>query len=215
MRVKTSTESISGCFNNWISRALFRLRAETGLPVVTIRPPFVHGPRQPFYREAFFWDRLRDGRPVLLPDGGATPMQWAYVDDVAEACVRAIEVPAAEGEAFNVGHVEPLTQRTFVEALARVAGVAPTLVPVPRADILAARGHPFAGNLYFGEYLDLPPMTQVVEKATRVLGVAPIAFEEALRRGFEWYRAQPRRPGDYAFEDRLLDGARRPRGLGR
>jgi nucleoside-diphosphate-sugar epimerase len=188
-------------------RALFRLRAQTGLPVVTIRPPFVHGPRQPFYREAFFWDRLRDGRPVLLPDGGTTLMQWAYVDDVAEACVRALEVPGAEGEAFNVGHVEPVSQRALVEALARVAGVEPTLVAVPRADILAAGGHPFAGNLYFGEYLDLPPMTQVVEKATRVLGVAPIALEEGLRKGFEWYRAQPRRAVDYAFEDRLLGAA--------
>ena len=41
-------------------RMLFRLHAETGLPVTTFRPPLVHGPRQPFYREQFFWDRLRD-----------------------------------------------------------------------------------------------------------------------------------------------------------
>jgi nucleoside-diphosphate-sugar epimerase len=185
-------------------RALFRLHAETGFPAVTIRPPFVYGPRQPFYREQFFWDRLRDGRPVLLPDGGETPMQWAYVDDVAEACVRALEVPAAVGEAFNVGHAEPVSQRAFVEALARVAGVTPRLAPVPRADILAAGGHLFMGNLYFGEYLDLPPLTQVTEKATRVLGVSPIALEEGLRRSYEWYLAQPRRAVDYSFEDRIL-----------
>ena len=60
-------------------RALFRLHAETGVPVTTFRPPFVHGPRQPFYREAFFWDRLRDGRPIILPDGGESPMQWVFV----------------------------------------------------------------------------------------------------------------------------------------
>jgi nucleoside-diphosphate-sugar epimerase len=189
-------------------RALFRMHAETGLPVVTFRPPFVHGPRQPFYREQFFWDRLLDGRPVILPDGGATPTQWVYVDDVAEACVRALEVPEAVGEAFNVAHVEPLTQRTFVEALARVAGVTPRLVPVPRADIVAQGGHPFAGKLYFGEYLDLPPMTEAVGKVTRLLGVVPIPLEDGLRRGFEWYRAQPRRAIDYGFEDRVLAAAR-------
>ena len=186
-------------------RALFRLHAEAGLPVVTFRPPFVYGPRQPFYREQFFWDRLRDGRTIFLPDGGTTLMQWVYVDDVAEASVRALEVPEAVGQAFNVAH-DPLTQRAFVEALARVAGVDPKLVPVPRADIQAAGGHPFAGNLYFGEYLDLPPMTQSVGKVTRVLGVTPIAFEDGLRRSYEWYLAQPRRPVDYAFEDRLLAG---------
>ncbi len=188
-------------------RALFRLHAETGLAVATIRPPFVYGPRQPFYREAFFWDRLRDGRPVILPDGGDTPMQWAFVDDVAEACVRAIEAPEAAGEAFNVGHPAPVTQRAFVEALARVAGVEASLVAVPREEIHARGGHLFVGNLYFGEYLDLPPITQVVDKVARVLGVEAIAFDEGLRRAYAWYLDQPRRPVDYGFEDRVLGRA--------
>jgi nucleoside-diphosphate-sugar epimerase len=186
-------------------RALFGLAADEGLPVTTFRPPFVHGPRQPFYREQFFWDRLLDGRPILLPDGGETLMQWVFVDDVAEACVRAIEVPEAAGEAFNIAHREPISQRGFVEALARTAGVTPRLVAVPRDRIRAEGGHPFVGNLYFGEYLDLPPITEIVEKAPRVLGVATTSFEEALRAGFAWYREQPRRAVDYGFEDRLLD----------
>lgn len=187
-------------------RALFRMHAATGFPVTTIRPPFVHGPRQPFYREQYFWDRLLDGRPIVLPDAGDTPMQWASSSDVAEAFVRAIEVPAAAGEAFNVGHVEPVTQRTFIEALARVAGVNPVFAPVPRERIIAAGGVLFGGSLYFGEFLDPPPIIAVIEKAPRVLGVAPTPLEEALAVTFDWYRTQPRRPIDYTFEDRLLAG---------
>lgn len=185
-------------------RALFRLRDEVGLPVVTVRPPFIHGPRQPFYREAFFWDRLLDGRPVILPDGGEAPMQWAYVGDVADTCVASVERREAEGEAFNIGHVAPVSQRAYVETLARVAGVRPRLAAVRRAEILAAGGHPFLGSLYFGEYLDIPPMTLVVEKVSRVLGVVPSGFEESLRHTYAWYRTRPRRPVDYSFEDRML-----------
>src|SRR5262245_24388219 len=107
-------------------RALFRMHAEFGLPVTTFRPPFVHGPRQPFYREQFFWDRMRDGRPIILPDGGDAPMQWVFVSDLAQACVNAIEVPGAAGEAFNIAHLESLTQRRFVEALARTAQMSST-----------------------------------------------------------------------------------------
>ncbi|MGE0461602.1 MAG: NAD-dependent epimerase/dehydratase family protein [Vicinamibacterales bacterium] len=188
-------------------RALFRMHAESGLPVVTFRPPFVHGPRQPFYREAFFWDRLLDGRPVILPDGGESPMPWAFVDDVAEACVRATEVPGAAGQAFNVGHVERTTQRTFLEALARAAGVAPRFVSVPRSRIHAAGGQLMGSSLYFGEYLDLPPLSSVIEKAPRLLGVTPTPLEDALRESYAWYRTQPRRAVDYAFEDRLIAGA--------
>lgn len=185
-------------------RALAALHDATGFPVTTFRPPFVHGPRQPFYREQFFWDRMRDGRPIIRPDGGDTPMQWVFVSDVAAGCVRAIEVPAAAGEAFNIAHAEPTTQRTFVEALGRAAGIEPSCVSIPRATILAAGGNAFAGNLYYGEYLDLPPLTTVIDKAARVLDFTPTPLDVALRTGYEWYLAQPRRPVDYSFEDALL-----------
>jgi nucleoside-diphosphate-sugar epimerase len=185
-------------------RALLRMRAASGFPVTTFRPPFVHGPRQPLYREQFFWDRLRDGRPIILPDGGDAPIQWVFVSDLAEACVRAIEVSEAAGEAFNLAHVERLTQRSFVEALARVAGVTPAFLSMPRAAIQAAGGHSFMGNLYFGEFLDIPPHTSVVDKAPRMLGVMPTPLEAALRESFAWYQTQPRRQVDYTFEDRLL-----------
>src|SRR5438045_2093851 len=56
-------------------RTLFRMHQKTGLPVVTLRPPFIYGPGNPFYREAFFWDRLRDGRPIILPGDGHRLMQ--------------------------------------------------------------------------------------------------------------------------------------------
>ena len=185
-------------------RALFRMHAVSGFPVTTLRPPFVHGPRQPFYREQFFWDRLLDGRSIILPDGGDTPMQWVFVSDLAAAAVQTIEVPEAAGEAFNIAHREPLTQRTFIEALARTAGVKPSFVSVPRATIHAAGGQLLMKNLYFGEMLDLPPITSRIDKAPRVLGVEPTPLESALAETFAWYKTQPRRSPDYEFEDRLL-----------
>ncbi len=185
-------------------RALFRMHREEGFPATTFRPPFVHGPRQPFYREQFFWDRMLDGRPIVLPDGGDAMMQWVFSVDMAEACVRALEVPEAAGEAFNIGHREPTSQRGFVEALGRAAGVEPTFVSLPRSAIQAAGGEVMGQNLYFGEMLDLPPMTSVVEKVTRVLGLEPTPLDEALKASYAWYRTQPRRPVDPTFEDRLL-----------
>jgi len=185
-------------------RRLMRMHAESGFPVTTIRPPFVHGPHQPFYREQFFWDRMRAGRKLILPDDGSSNMPWVFVDDVAESCVRALEVSEGAGQAFNVGHTEKTTQKSFLELLGRVAGVAVKLAPVPRARIQAAGGQIIGPNLYFGEYLDLPGLSVVVEKAPRMLGVTPTPIETALHRGYEWYRAQPSRPADYAFEDRLL-----------
>jgi nucleoside-diphosphate-sugar epimerase len=57
-------------------RALFRLHQRIGLPVVTLRPPFVYGPGNNLYREAFFWDRLRANRPIILPGDGRRLAQF-------------------------------------------------------------------------------------------------------------------------------------------
>jgi nucleoside-diphosphate-sugar epimerase len=185
-------------------RMLFRMHRESEFPATTFRPPFVYGPRQPFYREQFFWDRMRDGRPIILPDGGDTLMQWGFAPDIAVACARSIEIDDAIGEAFNIGHEDAITQRAFVEALARVAGTEPRFVAIPRAAIIEAGGQLVGDNVYFGEYLDLPPITTRIDKARRILGFEPTLFEAALGVTRDWYLTQPRRPIDYSFEDRLL-----------
>lgn len=77
-------------------------------------------------------------------------------------------------------------------------------MPASREAFAGEGGHLFAGNLCFGECLDLPPLTMVIEKATRLSGLEPTPFEEGLRRAFAGYLNEPSRAVDYAFEDRVL-----------
>jgi len=193
-------------------RALLRLHRKNGFPVVTFRPPFVYGPENPFYREAFFWDRMRAGRPIIIPGDGTRLMQFVYVKDLVRALLRSIEVDAAVGEAFNIGNLKPLTQVEAVREMARTAGKKPELVRVPREKIAAAGGNPMSNPFYFGEYLDLPPITENVSKLQRALGVRLTAFATGLGETYRWYMRQPRRKADFGFEDRLIAsaGVRRP-----
>ncbi len=186
-------------------RALFRLHQRCGAPVVTLRPPYIYGPGNPFYREAFFWDRIRAGRPIVVPGDGRRLMQFAYVRDLVWACLQAIEKPAAVGHAFNIANPRPLTQTEVVLALAEPTGKKPTLVRVPRDAILRAGGHALGPRLYFGMYFDMPPITQVIAKAQRVLGLKPTDFAAGLKDTYNWYRRHPRStPPDFTFEDSLL-----------
>jgi nucleoside-diphosphate-sugar epimerase len=190
-------------------RALFRLHQKNGFPVVTLRPPFIYGPGNPFYREAFFWDRLRDNRPILVPGDGRRLMQFAYVKDLVGACLRAIEEPACAGHAFNIANARPITQAEAVQAFAKAAGKKAELVRIPRERITQAGGHLMGPSLYFGTYLDLPPITQVVTKARRILGFHPTDFQQGLKETYRWYlRHHDRAVRDYRFEDQLLAGAR-------
>ncbi|MEJ2008569.1 MAG: NAD-dependent epimerase/dehydratase family protein [Acidobacteriota bacterium] len=186
-------------------QALFRLHRESGFPAVTLRPPFVYGPENPFYREAFFWDRIRLDRPVIVPGNGDTLMQFVYVHDLVEACLAALESPVAPGRAFNVAHEKPVTQGTAVNQFAAALGKEASIIRVPREIIQRNGGNVFSDPLYFGQYFDLPPITEVVDRVKRELNLALTPFAAGLRETYKWYAEWgPHRKLDFSFEDQLI-----------
>jgi len=190
-------------------RALFRMHQRDRFPVVTFRPPFIYGPGNNFYREAFFWDRLRDGRPIILPGDGHRLMQFAHVGDLVSSMIHAIELPDTAGQAFNLANPRPITQYEAVEAFGRAAGKPVKFVRIPRDRILRAGGHPMGPKLYFGFYYDMPGITMVVNKAQRVLKFKPTDFDAGLKETYRWYlRNSPFHKPDYSFEDSLLEIAK-------
>jgi nucleoside-diphosphate-sugar epimerase len=190
-------------------RMLFRQHQRHGLPVVTIRPPYIYGPGNPFYRESFFWDRMRDTRPIIMPGDGRRLMHLVHVKDLVSAMLGAISEPAAVGHAFNIANQRPVTQFELVELLAEAAGKKVTIVRVPRERILRMGGHPMGPRLYFGYCFDLPPITQVITKAQRILHFKPTGFLEGLKETYRWYLRHHERPSlDYSFEDLLLGAER-------
>jgi 2'-hydroxyisoflavone reductase len=193
-------------------RALFRLRQRIGLPVITLRPPFVYGPGKsnPYYREAFFWDRLRAGRRIVLPGDGRRLMQFVYVKDLVGAALRAMVEPTAVGHAFNIANARPISQCEAVEAFAQVAKKPVTFVRIPREFITRMGGHPMGPRLYFGMYFDVPPITQITAKAQRMLKFKPTEFRAGLQQTYRWYLRHNDFPDpDFSFEDTLLTHAPR------
>jgi 2'-hydroxyisoflavone reductase len=189
-------------------RALFDLHRRRNVPVSTLRPAFVYGPHNPFEREAFFWDRILRDRPVIIPEDGSRTMQWVHAHDVARAAILAAHNDAAIGQAYNLGNYPPITQVEFVQLLARIAGKPARLVHIPRTEILRAGGDVFAPPYYFGDYLDVPPITVLVDRARSELGLEMTPLEDGLRETFRWYEQQQRPQPDFSWEDRLVASAR-------
>ena len=185
-------------------RALFALHKSEGVPVSTLRPAFIYGTHNPFDREAFFWDRIRDGRPIIVPDDGQATMQWVSANDVARAAILAATNDVAVGQAYNLGNYPPITQLDFVHLLARAAGRDAQTVHVPRARIQELGGSLMAPPNYFGVYLDIPAITVDSARVTEQLGLALTPLEEGMRETYAWYAQQPTVVRDYAWEDALL-----------
>lgn len=187
-------------------RALFRLHQRTGFPITTLRPPFVYGAGNPFYREAFFWDRFRAGRPVIVPSDGHRLMQFIYVKDLVDLAIRAMELRSTVGHAFNTANPRAITQHELVMHLARAAAIKePQLVSMPRELIQRAGGQVMGEKLYFGSYYDLPAITQIITKAQRMLSFKPVDFDLGLKATYRAYLKKRGYPKpDYTFEDELL-----------
>jgi nucleoside-diphosphate-sugar epimerase len=171
-----------------------------------LRPPFVYGPGNPFYREAFFWDRFKVARPVILPSEGHRLMQFVYIKDLVDLMIRVMELRNAIGHAFNTANPKAITQHELVEHLAVAAGCRdPRFVSVPRETIYRAGGQVVGEKLYFGSYYDVPAITQIITKAQRMLAFKPTEFDIGLKAAYRSYLKKRIYPKpDFTFEDELL-----------
>ena len=117
------------------SRAENLLRAafeRDGFPVTTLRLPMVNSERDHFHRVHNYLLRLRDGDPILLPDGDHLQLRHIYGDDVVQAITRVIEGGLGKGRVYNISQEETRTIDEFLNLLAEIAGCNLTLVRIPR-----------------------------------------------------------------------------------
>jgi hypothetical protein len=80
-------------------------------------------------------------------------------------------------------------------------------VHVSREQIERLGGSLFAPPLYFGAFLDIPPITVRTDRVRSELGLQLTPLETGLRETYHWYRRQQRPEPDFSWEDRLLASA--------
>jgi 2-alkyl-3-oxoalkanoate reductase len=111
-------------------RTLQELRRGGRVETVRLRPGIVHGPRS--YWTGGFADELLAGEAYLV-EGGHGICNAIYVDNLVEAVRRAMETPAADGEAYIVGDAETVTWADLCRPIAGALGddLASISVPAP------------------------------------------------------------------------------------
>jgi UDP-glucose 4-epimerase len=98
-----------------------------GIRASSLRLTNVYGPRQliKHNRQGFIAWFIRlaiEGREIPVFGDGSQLRDFVYVDDAADAFLRAGASEDCDGEVFNVGGDEPISHRHLVELLVDVAG---------------------------------------------------------------------------------------------
>jgi UDP-glucose 4-epimerase len=113
---KAAGENYHLLYNN-----VFNVRA------CSLRLTNVYGPRQliKHNRQGFIGWFIRgalEGREIQIFGDGSQMRDFVYVDDAADAFLRAGASEACNGQIFNVGGLEPISHRDLVALLIDVAG---------------------------------------------------------------------------------------------
>jgi dTDP-glucose 4,6-dehydratase len=118
-----------------LSEQICRSAQERGVTVTVLRPRLIIGPGRLGVLTRLF-DRIAAGRSVPMLGSGRNRYQMASVEDVASACVLAVERGAAG--VFNIGSEGSPPVRELLSCLIERAGSSSKLTTLPVGPALAA-----------------------------------------------------------------------------
>ena len=122
-----------------------------------LRPPYLYGPMNNVYREAFVFDCARDDRKFYLPGDGGMKLQFFHVDDLCKL-MEIIITDKPEDHILNVGNADAVTVKEWVETCYECVGKKPEFVNVT-ADIEQRLYFSFYNYEY---YLDVSKMLKLL-----------------------------------------------------
>ncbi len=100
-------------------------------PFTALRLPMVVGAEDYTERAQAYLERLTDGGPLILPDGGLNSWGFLWVHDVAETIAANLMNANSFGRGYNLAQREVVSVRQFVETAALALGKRPALASVP------------------------------------------------------------------------------------
>ncbi|RMG28576.1 MAG: NAD-dependent epimerase/dehydratase family protein [Methanobacteriota archaeon] len=175
-----------------------------GFPVTMVRPTFVYGPDNYMYREAYFFDRISRGRPLILPGNGEAVFDLIHVDDLAELMIQLGNAPAEKvvGEAFNGSFGKMLTGNIFAKIVSEIIGIEAEILYLPMSELKKLNWPP---HLFFYPY---PPTGVYGLDSRKVENALGFKFEFNYRKGlqhtYEWWQLQEPKEPDWKLDDLIV-----------
>lgn len=176
-------ETPTGPNRYWGIYGINKIDAETRLltrnpNAYIIRPPYLYGPMNNLYREAFVFDCALKNRPFYLPADGSMKLQFFHIHDLCRFLDALLKSTPSQ-HIFNVGNKTAVSALEWAALCYRIAGKMAEFVFIP-GDIEQRNYFSFYSYEY---YLD------VSKQSLFLMGVK--SLEEGLEESFSWYQSNP------------------------
>jgi nucleoside-diphosphate-sugar epimerase len=173
-------EQVCGANSIWGAYGTNKIAAEKALlsrvpDAYILRPPYLYGPMNNLWREAFVFECADNDRPFYVPKDGSMPLQFLHIGDMCRFIAKILEIMPPE-HIFNVGNSSTISIIQWVKACYSVTGRTPEFRFV-------------SGNVpqrsYFPFY-DYSYILDVTKMCRYMYCFTPI--KEGLESSYEWYR---------------------------
>lgn len=140
-----------------------------------IRPPYLYGPMNNLYREAFIFDCAERALPVYVPENVDMQLHFYHVHELCMFIGKLIDIHP-DDHIFNVGNSETVSIREWITKCYSVVGKTPEFITVDSA-IPARTYFPFRDYEYI---LDVAKQDAILP--------ARISLDEGLHESYLWYK---------------------------
>lgn len=140
-----------------------------------IRPPYLYGPMNNLYREAYIFDCAEKNVPVYIPENEDMQLHFYHVRDLCMFISELLDKTPTE-HVFNVGNCETVSIREWVTKCYSVFGKTPEFVKVS-SDIPARTYFPFRDYEYV---LNVSKQNTILKPS--------ITIEDGLKESYSWYK---------------------------
>ena len=171
---------------NWGEYGIHKREAEEYLleqyeannfPVNIIRPAYIYGAMNNLYREAFVFDCLEKGLPIVVPGDGHQKIQFIHISDVCRQVEALCEVDKI-GEIYNSAEALPLTFNTWLVHIFTATARQVAVLYDRDLEYSDTQYFPFRNISY---YLDTTKMDELCPPITNFIYGAKDAYEYYLK----------------------------------
>lgn len=153
--------------------------ANSKIPYIIFRPTYIYGENDNLYREAYFFDRIKESKVIPMPYGNNTITQFIHIEDFVKV-FESVMFNEKIGRIYNVTNSDSVSFEELILTCGKVLGIDPI---IKRIDTMKIK---LDTRTYF-PFRDVTYLLNTERLINDDLHNPTISLEEGLRKTYKWY----------------------------
>lgn len=167
-------------YNKWRAEGVLKEKCrQRQIPCTIVRPAIIYGRYNYAPRESFYFKRINEGVPIIVPRQAEARFSFVWVEDIARMLLLSLENPKVFGRTFNLAGPETISYPDLVSALEAACGQQILVKEMPVHQMIREEVH-----------LPFPPDTHLLYDGSaicQVLGFQYTPFVKGMTRTWPLY----------------------------